>query len=323
MTLYPEIRPHYSTQLAVDHGHQLYLEECGNPDGLPVLFLHGGPGSGCEPYHRRFFDPEAYRIVLFDQRGCGRSTPHAALAHNTTWDLVRDIEAIREHLGIERWVVFGGSWGSTLGLAYAETHPERVLGLILRGIFLCRDEDIHWFYQAGTSRLFPDLWEAYLEPIPPAERDDLLHAYHRRLTGEDEVARMAAAKAWSLWEGRTATLVESPSVVAHFDDPYVALSLARIECHYFVNHAFLEPDQLLRDAHRLSGIPGVIVHGRYDVICPIDQAWALHRAWPEAALRIIDDAGHAAGEPGITRALVEATVDIADRLGVRAALPPA
>lgn len=314
MALYPEIEARQHFRFPVDSGHELYVEECGNPEGLPVVFLHGGPGSGCEPYHRRFFDPERYRIVLFDQRGSGRSTPHASLEQNTTQALIADIEAIRVRLGIEAWVVFGGSWGSTLGLAYAQAHPERVLGLVLRGIFLCRDEDIHWFYQAGASRLFPDLWEAFLEPIPEAERDDLLHAYHRRLVGDDEVARMAAAKAWSLWEGRTATLTESPAVVDHFADPFVALSLARIECHYFVHHAFLEPNQLLRDAARLRNIPGVIVHGRYDVICPIDQAWALHRAWPEAELRIIDTAGHSASEPGISQALVEATDAMAHRL---------
>ena len=323
MTLYPEIGPYRNFHLPVGDGHEIYVEECGNAEGLPVVFLHGGPGGGCEPYHRRFFDPGAFRIVLFDQRGCGRSIPHAALAHNTTQDLIADIEAVREQLGIEAWVVFGGSWGSTLGLAYAEAHPERVLGLILRGIFLCRDRDIHWFYQEGASRLYPDLWENFLAPIPAAEHDDLLHAYHRRLTSDDEVMRMSAAKAWSLWEGRTAALTESAAVVEHFGDPFVALSLARIECHYFVNHAFLEPDQLLRDAPRLADIPGVIVHGRYDVICPIEQAWALHRAWPTADLRIIDTAGHAASEPGIAQALVEATIDIADRLGVRARLPSA
>lgn len=313
MALYPEIKPFRSFDLAVGEGHTLYVEECGNANGLPVVFLHGGPGAGCEPYHRRFFDPQRYRIVLFDQRGCGRSSPHAALEHNDTWRLVADIETIRTHLGIDRWVVFGGSWGSTLGLAYAETHPERVLGLILRGIFLCRPRDIAWFYQDGASHLFPDLWRDYLAPIPAEEQDDLLHAYHRRLTGPDEVARMAAAKAWSLWEGKTASLLGNQAVVDHFADPYVAMSLARIECHYFVHDAFLEPDQLVRDAHRLRGIPGVIVHGRYDVICPLGQAWDLHQAWPEAELHIVPDAGHSASEPGIARALVEATDAMARR----------
>lgn len=314
MGLFPQIKPYRSFDFPVDQIHTLYVEECGNPKGVPVVFLHGGPGSGCEPYHRRFFDPLVYRIVLFDQRGCGRSRPHAELRANDTPSLVSDIEALRQHLEIGRWVVFGGSWGSTLGLAYAQRHPDRVLGLILRGIFLCRDQDIHWFYQEGASRLFPDLWKEFLAPIPGDERDDLLAAYYRRLTGDDEVARMAAAKAWSLWEAQTATLRPSPSVVSHFADPFVAMSLARIECHYFVNHAFLEPDELLRRAEALRDIPGVVVHGRYDVVCPVDQAWALHEAWPEAQLRIVGDAGHAASEPGIAAALVEATQSMATRL---------
>lgn len=312
--LYPPIDPYHMETLAVDQTHRLHLETCGTAQGLPVVFLHGGPGSGCEPWHRRFFDPAAYRIVLFDQRGCGRSRPHAALEDNTTAHLVADMERIREHLGIERWVVFGGSWGSTLALAYAEAHPERVLGLVLRGIFLCRPRDIHWFYQDGAGRLFPDYWEDYLAPIPEAERDDMVSAYYRRLTGEDEVARMAAAKAWSEWEGRTATLLPNPGVVDHFRDPHVALSLARIECHYFMNQSFLEPNQLLRDAHRLADIPGTIVHGRYDVVCPLDQAYALHRAWPRAKLEIVQDAGHSAGEPGIVDALVRATDELAAML---------
>lgn len=314
MSLYPDIKPFRVFDLPVDEPHTLYVEECGRADGLPVVFLHGGPGSGCEPYHRRFFDPERYRVVLFDQRGCGRSRPHAELAGNNTPSLVADIEAIREHLGIEQWVVFGGSWGSTLGLAYAEAHPDRVLGLILRGIFLCRDEDIAWFYQQGAGRLFPDLWRDYLEPIPEDERGDMVQAYYRRLISDDEVGRMAAAKAWSLWEGKTASLLGNQSVVDHFSDPYVALGLARIECHYFAHHSFLEPNQLLRDAHRLQGIPGDIVHGRYDVICPVDQAFALHAVWPEARLTVVPDAGHAASEPGIAEALVSAADAMADRL---------
>jgi len=312
--LYPPIDPYHMETLAVDQTHRLHLETCGTAQGLPVVFLHGGPGSGCEPWHRRFFDPAAYRIVLFDQRGCGRSRPHASLEDNTTAHLVSDMERIREHLGIERWVVFGGSWGSTLALAYAEAHPERVLGLVLRGIFLCRPRDIHWFYQEGAGRLFPNYWEDYLAPIPESERDDMVSAYYRRLTGEDEVARMAAAKAWSEWEGRTATLLPNPGGVDHFRDPHVALSLARIECHYFMNQSFLEPNQLLRDAHRLADIPGTIVHGRYDVVCPLDQAHALHRAWPRAKLEIIPDAGHSAGEPGIVDALVRATDELAAML---------
>ena len=312
--LYPDIKPFVTHSLPVDELHTLYVEQCGNPQGLPVLFLHGGPGAGCEPMHRRFFDPERYHIVLFDQRGCGRSTPHAELTNNTTWHLVADIERLRERLGIERWVVFGGSWGSTLALVYAETHPERVLGLILRGIFLCRPQDMQWFYQQGANRLFPDAWEHYVEPIPEAERDDLLRAYYRRLIGTDEVERLRVAKAWSVWEGSTLTLERNPAVIEHFAEAHLALSLARIEAHYFVNDTFLAPDQILRDVSRLKDIPGVIVHGRYDVICPLDGAWALHKAWPTAELRIIPTAGHAASEPGIVDALVAATRAMAARL---------
>jgi proline iminopeptidase len=312
--IYPPIEPYATRRIAVDDVHELYLEECGNPKGIPAVFLHGGPGAGCEPGHRRFFDPARYRILLFDQRGSGRSTPHAELEANTTWHLVGDMEHIRRELGIERWLVFGGSWGSTLGLAYAQAHPERVSALVVRGIFLCRDQEIHWFYQDGASWAFPDWWEGFLSPIPESERSDLLRAYHRRLTGADEIARMAAAKAWSIWEGRTATLLPNPDVRAFFGDPHVALSLARIECHYFVHHAFLQPEQLLRDAPRLAGIPGIIVQGRYDLICPLRSAWDLHRAWPQAGLKIIPDAGHAAFEPGIRRALVAATDRFASEL---------
>jgi proline iminopeptidase len=305
--LYPDILPYAVHRLAVDDRHALYVEECGTAKGIPALFLHGGPGAGCEPYHRRFFDPTRYRVVLFDQRGAGRSVPHADLSDNTTWHLVADIERIRELLGIERWLVFGGSWGSTLALAYAQTHPERVSALVLRGIFLCRDDEIRWFYQEGASRLFPDYWADFVAPVAPGDRHDMLGAYHRLLTGADDIARMAAAKAWSTWEGRTATLLPNPSVVNHFGDPHVALSLARIESHYFVHQAFLRPGQLLEDAARLAGIPTVIVHGRYDVICPLENAWALHRALPGSELLIVPDAGHAASEPGIRSALVEAT----------------
>ncbi len=312
--LFPDLEPYVRHSLAVSAPHLLHIEECGNPQGIPVLFVHGGPGAGCEAYHRRFFDPQRYRIILFDQRGCGRSTPHAYLEHNTTPALIEDMERIRALLQIEQWLLFGGSWGSTLSLAYAETHPERVLGLILRGIFLCRPRDLHWFYQDGANHLFPELCEHYLAPIPRAERGDLIQAFHRRLTGDDEIQRMAAAKAWSIWEGSTATLRPNPMVIDHFADPYVALALACIENHYFVNHAFLEDNQLLRDAHRLANIPGVIVHGRYDVVCPVEQAIELHRAWPQATLRIITDAGHSATEPGIVRALVEATEAFAAQL---------
>lgn len=304
--LYPPIEPYARHRLAVD-GHELYLEECGHPHGQPVVFLHGGPGAGCDPVHRGFFDPTRYRIILFDQRGAGRSRPHADLTNNTTWHLVGDLERIRQHLGVERWLVFGGSWGSTLALAYAETHPERVSGLVLRGVFLCRDAEIRWFYQEGANWVFPDWWQDYVAPIPLEERGDLLHAYHRRLTGDNEIARLAAAKAWSLWEGRTSTLLENPGVRNHFADSHFAIALARIECHYFVNHAFLEPDQLLRGAHRLAGIPGIIVQGRYDLICPLRSAWELHQAWTGSELIVVSDAGHSAFEPGIRAALVAAT----------------
>ncbi len=312
--LFPAIQPGQTWRFPVSDLHTLYLEECGNPDGVPIVFLHGGPGGSCEPGHRRFFDPESYRIILFDQRGAGKSRPHASLENNTTPELIADLEKIRAFLNIERWVVFGGSWGSTLSLVYAETHPERVLGMVLRGIFLCRRHEIDWFYQQGTSRLFPDYWRDYLAPIPETEHDDLLNAYYRRLTGENDMERMAAARAWSLWEGRTATMAPSESVVEHFGNPFTALSLARIECHYFVNDSFLEPNQILRDAKKLAGIPGVIVHGRYDVICPLENAWQLHQAWPDSELRVIASAGHSASEPATVDALILATNEFAERL---------
>lgn len=309
--LYPEIRPYTTHQLAVDVTHVLYVEECGDPNGIPALFVHGGPGAGCEDYHRRFLDPNVYRIVLVDQRGAGRSTPHASLENNTTQHLVSDIETLRKHLGIERWLLFGGSWGSTLSLVYAETHPERVSGLILRGIFLCRPQEIHWFYQDGASRIFPDHWQEFIAPIPKDERNDLLRAHYRRLTGDDEIARMASAKAWSLWEGHTVTLRQNPAVLEFFGSPHTALALARIEAHYFINNVFLGADQILGDADRLRGIPGIIVHGRYDMVCPLENAWDLHHAWPAARLDIISDAGHAASEPGIVNALVLAGIEMA------------
>lgn len=308
-TLFPDIVPYVRHSLEVEPPHVLHVEECGNPGGIPVVVLHGGPGAGCESYHRRFFDPERYRIVLFDQRGCGRSTPHAELGNNTTHDLIADIERIREHLGIERWMLFGGSWGSTLALVYAQAHPDRVNGMILRGIFLCSPREIAWFYQDGASRFFPDYWEDFLQPIPEHERDNLLHAYYRRLTGADEVARMSAAKAWSRWEGRTASLMLNKEIVNHYASPFTALSLARIECHYFFNNAFLEPDQILHNMGRISHIPATIVHGRYDIICPLEGAWALHKAWPQAVFNIVANAGHSASEKGIIDALVSATHD--------------
>lgn len=313
-SLYPAITPYHHFKLAVTPPHELYVEECGTPDGIPVLFLHGGPGAGCEEYHRRFFNPEVYRIVLFDQRGAGKSTPHAELQHNTTWDLVADIEAIRQHLKIDRWLVFGGSWGATLALAYAQTHSQRVQGLILRGIFLCRPREIEWFYQEGASRIFPDYWEQFINVIPATERQNMVAAYYRRLTSSDELIRMQAAKAWSVWEGRTATLRGNKHVVDHFAHPHTALSLARIECHYFMHDSFMQENQLLRDAHKLHEIPGVIVQGRYDVVCPLESAWALSKAWPQADLQIVADAGHSAAEPGITAALVFATDNMIKQL---------
>ena len=313
-TLYPEIKPYARHELAVEEPHVLYVDESGSPDGLPVLFVHGGPGGGCDALSRRFFDPTLYRIITFDQRGCGRSTPHASLENNTTAHLIADMQRIREHLGIDKWVLFGGSWGSTLSLAYAQRYPEHVHALILRGIFLCRPQDLAWFYQEGARRLFPDYWQDFLSPIPLEERDDLMQAFYRRLTGNDQIAQMHAAKAWSCWEGRTATLRPNHNVVERFADAHRALSMARIECHYFVNQAFLEPDQLLRDMPKIAHLPGIIVHGRYDAICPLDNAWALHQAWPNSELQIIRDAGHSAAELGITDALIRATGEIAHRL---------
>lgn len=313
-SLYPEIEPHASGLLRVDDVHQIYWEVSGNPNGKPVVFLHGGPGGGTEPKHRRFFDPKRYRIVLLDQRGCGKSRPHASLENNTTWHLVQDIEALREHLDIERWQVFGGSWGSTLALAYAQKHPERVTELVLRGIFTFAKDEMDWFYRNGTRMLFPDAYADFLSAIPAEEHDDIIAAYHRRLTGDDRKERARAARAWSLWECRVATLMPDPDLVRHCEEISFTLAFARIECHYFVNAGFLESDtQLLDHIDAMRHIPGVIVHGRYDVICPPRNAWRLHQAWPESTLTFVDDAGHSANEPGILRALVDATNSFADR----------
>ncbi|MFC4762270.1 prolyl aminopeptidase [Dyella koreensis] len=307
-TLYPEIEPFDSGMLKVSDLHTLYYEQSGNPHGKPVVFLHGGPGGGTNPKYRRFFDPKVYRIVLFDQRGCGRSTPHAELTDNTTWHLVSDIERLREHLGIDRWQVFGGSWGSTLALAYAQTHPDKVTELVLRGIFMLRRWELEWFYQKGCDALYPDAWETYLSVIPEVERGDLMSAYYRRLTSSDARVRVEAARAWSVWEGATSYLYPDPDHIASSGEDEFALAFARIECHYFVHGGFFEhDDQLLRNVERIRKIPAVIVQGRYDVVCPMRSAWDLHRAWPEADLRIVPDAGHSALEPGITAELVEAT----------------
>jgi proline iminopeptidase len=315
-TLYDPIQPYDTGRLKVSPIHELYYEQCGNPQGKPAVFLHGGPGGGISADYRRYFDPEIYRVVLFDQRGSGQSTPHASIEDNTTWHLVEDIERLRDHLGIKRWHVFGGSWGSTLALAYAETHPDRVSELVLRGIFLCRPQEIRWFYQEGASAIFPDVWEEYLKVIPEAERADMVSAYHRRLTSEDDAVRLEAARAWSIWEGSTSKLFFDPSMIEKFADPEFALAFARIECHYFMNNAFFDTDNyLIENVDRIRSIPGVIVQGRYDVVCPAMSAWDLHRAWPEAQLHLIPDAGHSISEPGIIDALVAAT----DRFGRAAA----
>lgn len=307
-TFYAELEPYRTGMLRVSDLHEIYYEESGNPKGKPAVFVHGGPGGGTDAKQRRFWDPAVYRIVLFDQRGCGKSTPYAELRDNGTWELVSDMERLREHLAIERWQVFGGSWGSTLALAYAEKHPERVTELVLRGIFLLRKQEIDWFYQQGASVLFPDAWEDYLAPIPPEERGDLLHAYHRRLTGDDVELRRSAARAWSLWEARTSCLYPNADVIAKLGSDEISLAFARIECHYFVNKGFFHTDaQLLEDAPRIRHIPTVIVQGRYDVVCPMESAWALHRALPDADLRISPDAGHSAFEPGNLHELVLAT----------------
>jgi proline iminopeptidase len=307
-SLYPAIKPYASGMLRVCGIHEIYYEECGNPKGKPAVFVHGGPGAGCDSRARSFFDPDAYRIVLFDQRGCGRSRPHASLVDNTTWHLVADMEKLREHLGIERWLVFGGSWGSTLGLAYAQSHPSRVSELVVRGIFMLSQFELDWFYQEGASALFPDHWENYISAIPPAERGDLIQAFYKRLTSGDRATMVAAARAWSLWEAATSYLHINEENLHKWGEEDFAIAVARIECHYFVNRGFLETeDQLLRNVQRIRSIPGVIVQGRYDVVCPIQTAWALHRAWPEATLRIVPDAGHSAFEPGNTHELILAT----------------
>ncbi|MCA9682158.1 MAG: prolyl aminopeptidase [Myxococcales bacterium] len=313
-SLYPAITPYESGFLRVSPTHELYWEQSGNPAGKPVLFLHGGPGGGTDPKHRRFFDPARYRIVLLDQRGCGRSRPHASLEDNNTWALVEDIERLRSHLRIDSWQVFGGSWGSTLALAYAQLHPQRVRELVLRGIFTFTQTEMDWFYGGGTAKIFPDAWADFVAAIPEDERDDLLAAYHRRLIGDDPKQRAACAAAWSLYECRVATLMPDPEVEAHCEDPGFTLPFARIECHYFVNHGFLEQDeQLLDGAERIAHIPTTIIHGRYDVICPVRNAWRLHRRMPGSKLIIVPDAGHSAFEPGIISALVEATDGWADR----------
>ncbi len=315
-TRYPPIIPYTHGHLAVGGGHKIYWEESGNPHGLPVLFVHGGPGSGTDPSHRCYFDPKLYRIVLVDQRGCGQSTPHSSLEENTTWHLVSDFEQVRTHLKIDRWVVFGGSWGSTLALAYAETHPDKVKALILRGIFLGRQKELHWFCQFGAHHIFPDEWEKYIDPIPEEERGDLLHAYYRRLMSKDRAIRQKAASTWAAWEGAALKLIFDPTLFEQFVEDSHADAVARIECHYFVNQCFFKTDNwLIENVRKIRHIPAVIVHGRYDIICPMETAWDLHKAWPEAEFQVIKDAGHAASEPGIVDALIRATDDFARKVG--------
>ncbi|HEY9135661.1 MAG TPA: prolyl aminopeptidase [Pseudomonadales bacterium] len=313
--LYPDIRPYTCHHLEVDSTHTLYLEESGHRDGIPVLCIHGGPGAGSESLHRRFFNPDDYRIILYDQRGAGKSTPHAELKDNTTKHLLDDIETIRNFLGIERWALFGGSWGSTLALLYAQQHPEKILGMILRGIFLCRQQDLDWFYQGhGANKVFPEAWQEFENVIPQSERSDMISAYYKRLTGADDVARMHAAKAWSIWEGHCATLRPNHNVLDHFNDPHRAVSLARLEAHYFKNKAFIEANQIIKNINTISEVPGIIVHGRYDMICPLENAYTLHKAWPASKLNVVRDAGHSCSDSGIIDGLVRATEQMAKNL---------
>ena len=306
--LYPEIEPYNQFDLKVSDLHTIHVEESGNINGKPVIFLHGGPGGGIEPVYRQYFDPEKWRIIVFDQRGCGQSTPHAELQENTTWDLIADIEIIRQHLEIDKWVVFGGSWGSTLSLSYAITHPDRCKALVLRGIFMIRKKEINWFYQDGTSNIYPDAWEHYLRPIPEDERHDLVAAYYKRLTSNDDSVRIEAAKAWSIWEASTSKLIQSEESIHAFEDAKVAEAFARIECHYFTNRGFFDTDEwLLENVDKIRHIPTVIVQGRYDVVCPMISAWELHRTFPEADFEIVQDAGHSMTEKGIAAKLVEYT----------------
>ncbi|MBX9586480.1 MAG: prolyl aminopeptidase [Gammaproteobacteria bacterium] len=315
LSSYPAIQPYEQHMLSVAEPHQLYVEVCGNPNGMPVLFVHGGPGGGCSEDHRRFFDPNKYRIILFDQRGSGRSTPHADLTENTTQALVSDMEMIRDFLGVDQWVLFGGSWGSTLSLVYAQTYPDRVAGLILRGIFLSRQHDMYWLFNGkGANYVYPDYWEDFTSAVNLNGHSNYIDAYHAVLTGEDEVARMAAAKAWSAWEGRCSSLQLTQDAMQWTSDPHTALSLARIECHYMVNNCFLAPNQILDNMDKIENIPGIIVHGRYDMVCTFENAWRLHKAWPASTLQIIPDAGHSSKESGIIDALVRATQTMIEQI---------
>jgi len=313
-SFYPDIEPFETGMLDVGDGHVINWERVGTRGAKPAVFLHGGPGGGISPKHRRLFDPKLYDVILFDQRGCGKSTPHASLEANTTWHLVADIERLREMCGFDKWLVFGGSWGSTLALAYAETHPDRVSELVVRGIYTLTRAELEWYYQFGVSEMFPDKWERFVAPIPVDERGDMMAAYRKRLIGSDRAAQIEAARAWSLWEGETITLLPEPETSDKFGEDDFALAFARIENHYFVHAGWLEEGQLLRDAHRLHGIPGTIVHGRYDMPCPAKYAWALHKAWPDADFHLIEGAGHAFSEPGILDRLIRATDKFAGKL---------
>jgi len=306
--LYPEIQPYHTEMLAVSELHSLYVEQAGNPQGLPVIFIHGGPGGGLHDDYRQYFNPKKWRIILFEQRGCGRSLPFAELKENTTWDLVSDMEKIRTHLNIKKWSIFGGSWGSTLALTYSINHVTHVNSLFLRGIFMLRDKELKWFYQEGASKIYPDAWETYQDAIPNKERDNFIHAYYKRLTGTDEKEKLKAAKAWSVWEGSTSKLIPNPNVQDDFGQDKFATAFARIECHYFINKGFFpEENYILNNIKKIKDIPCTIVQGRYDVVCPMESAWELHKAWPEAKLIIVDDAGHSLSEKGIANALVKAT----------------
>ena len=313
LPLYPEIKPYTRHMVPVDDVHEIYVDESGTPDGIPVLFLHSGPGSGCEFDSRSFFNPEKYRIILFDQRGAGRSKPHSDITNNTTQALVEDIEHIRKFLQIDKIMLFGGGWGSTLGLIYAEAYPDNVLALVLRGIFLGRNDDINWIYQEGVSKFYPDHWEDYVAPISTGERDDLLGAYARRINGTDELARMGAAKAWSRWEADCSSLHPNPRLVKHLTDPHRAMARCKIGVHYYSNNCFLEDNQILRDAAVLKDIPGIIVHGRYDMLCPVQNAHDLHAAWPISQVFLVREAGHSATEHALIDALIRATRDMALR----------
>jgi len=317
LILFPEIRPYADHKIKVDTPHVIHVEECGNPQGLPVLVCHGGPGSGTVPLQRRFFDPEYFRIILFDQRGCGKSTPHLELENNTTHDLVRDMESIRNHLGIDDWIVFGGSWGATLSLVYAIAYPDRVKALLLRGTFLARQADLDWLYKkGGASRIFPEAWNGFIKPIVPEKRDNLMLAYSDKFRGADELARMSAAKSWTTWEAHCSTLRPNHILIDQLTEPPMATSIAIMESHYFSNNAFLEPNYILDNVHKIADIPGIMVHGRYDLVCPIDSAYELQQAWPIVQLQIIRDAGHSASEPGIADALMRSTREFAQRFGM-------